>query len=206
MVVTATRMEAPADQVGASVTTFTAEDLARRATPLVADLLRTSPGAIVVRSGGVGTVTSLFVRGGDSSYNKVLLDGIPLNEPGGTFNFSNVTTDNLDRIEVVRGANSALFGSDAMASVVQLFTKRPDRSDERPHGVATIEGGTYGTLHGTAAISAATGRIDYSFGVSQFATDNRVANNAFTNTTLSAGVGVRLSDSATLRFIGRGEL
>ena len=79
---------------------------------------------MVIRTGGAGGVTSLFVRGGESNYNKVLLDGIPLNEPGGTFNFSNLTTDNLERIEIVRGAQSALFGSDAMASVVQLFTKR----------------------------------------------------------------------------------
>ena len=76
------------------------------------------------RAGGLGTVTSLFVRGGESNHNKVLLDGIPLNEPGGTFNFSNLTTEHLERVEIVRGAQSALFGSDAMASVVQLITKR----------------------------------------------------------------------------------
>ena len=98
---------------------------------LVADLLRSTPGAMVIRAGGPGTVTSLFVRGGESNYNKVLLDGMPLNEPGGTFNFSNLTTDDLERIEVVRGAQSALFGSDAMASVVQLFTKRPGGLDRR---------------------------------------------------------------------------
>ena len=79
---------------------------------------------MLIRTGGAGSVTSLFVRGGESNYNKVLLDGMPLNEPGGTFNFSNLTTENLERIEIVRGAQSALFGSDAMASVVQLFTKR----------------------------------------------------------------------------------
>ena len=92
-----------------------------------------------------GGVTSLFVRGGESSYNKVLLDGIPLNEPGGTFNFSNVTSEGLERIEIVRGAQSALFGSDAMSSVVQMFTKRGDRRNGRPHVSAALEGGTYGT-------------------------------------------------------------
>ncbi|HWF83337.1 MAG TPA: TonB-dependent receptor plug domain-containing protein, partial [Vicinamibacterales bacterium] len=126
VIVSATRTAAPADQVGASVTAFTAEDLDRRRTPIVADLLRSTPGVMVIQTGGVGAVTSLFVRGGESNYNKVLLDGIPLNEPGGTFNFSNLTTDNIERIEIVRGAQSALFGSDAMSSVVQLFTKRPD--------------------------------------------------------------------------------
>ena len=97
---------------------------------------------MVVRTGGPGGVTSLFVRGGESSYNKVLLDGIPLNEPGGTFNFSNVTSEGLERIEIVRGAQSALFGSDAMSSVVQMFTRRGDQRDGRPHVSASVEGGT----------------------------------------------------------------
>jgi len=206
VVVTATLTATPAGQVGASVTVFTAEDLERRQAPLVADLLRSSPGVMVTRSGGAGTVTSLFVRGGESNYNKVLLDGVPLNEPGGTFNFSNVTTDNLERLEIVRGAESALFGSDAMASVVQLFTRRPDRGDRRPHATASIEGGTYGTLRTNAAVSGAHDRFDYSVGAARYATDNRGPNNAFDNTTLSAHAGVTLSDTATLRFLGRGEL
>jgi vitamin B12 transporter len=206
VVVTATRTEAPAELVGASVTAFTADDLARRQTPLVADLLRGSPGVMVIRTGGIGAVTSLFVRGGESNYNKVLLDGIPLNEPGGTFNFSNLTTDNLERIEIVRGAQSALFGSDAMASVVQLITKRADRSGDRPHAAVSLDGGTYGTLHANASVSGAAGLFDYALGAARFTTDNRAPNSAFENTTLSANVGVALGDTATLRFIGRGEL
>src|SRR5262249_7717787 len=99
VVVTATRTAAPAGQVGASVTVFTADDLAARDVPLAADLIRSSPGVVLMRAGGgPGTVTSLFVRGGESNYNKVLLDGIPLNEPGGTFNFSNVSTEQLERL------------------------------------------------------------------------------------------------------------
>jgi vitamin B12 transporter len=206
VVVSATRTEAPAGRIGASVTAFTADDLERRRAPLVAELLRTTPGSMVVRAGGLGTVTSLFVRGGESNDNKVLLDGIPLNEPGGTFNFSNLTTDNLERVEIVRGAQSALFGSDAMASVVQLVTKRPDRSDDRPHASLSFEGGTYGTMDGHAAVTGASRRLDYGFGVSRIATDNREPNNVFNNTTLSASVGVALGGSATMRFIGRGEL
>ena len=205
VVVTATGTEAPAGLVGASVTAFTAEDLARRQTPLVADLLRASPSVMVVRAGGPGTVTSMFVRGGESNYNKVLLDGIPINEPGGVFNFSNVTTEHLERVEIVRGAHSALFGSDAMASVVQLFTKRPDRSDQKPHAALSIEGGTYSTLRTNASVSGAAQRIDYSLGAARLDTDNRVPNNAFDNTTLSANVGVAFGSAATLRFIGRSE-
>jgi len=204
VVVTATRTEAPAGQVGASVTVFTAEDLERRRVPLVADLLRGTPGAAVVRAGAPGGVTSLFVRGGESSYNKVLLDGIPLNEPGGTFNFSGLTTDNLDRLEIVRGAQSALFGSDAMASVVQLITKRA-APGARPGGSAWIEGGTYATARGGGQVAGTSGPFDYSFGASGLTTDNREPNSAFRNATISGAAGVVLGGSATLRFVGRTE-
>ncbi len=151
VVVSATRTETPADSAGVSVSAFTSADLERRDVPLVADLLRTTPGAMVVTTGSPGGVTSLFVRGGESSYNKVLLDGIPLNEPGGTFNFSNVTTDDLDRVEIVRGAQSALFGSDAMSSVVQLFTRQG--VSPRPSVSGFLEGGTYDTLRTGASVA-----------------------------------------------------
>lgn len=203
VVVSATRTEAPADQVGASVTTFTAEDLARRRTPLVADLLRSTPGAMIVKSGGDGSVTSLFVRGGESTYNKVLVDGVPINEPGGTFFFNNLTTENLDRIEIVRGAQSALFGSDAMASVVQLFTKRG--APGPPRAGATLEGGSYGTLRATGSVSGRGGPVDYAVGAARFSTDNRVPNSAFENNSVSASVGAAFGANATLRFVGRGE-
>jgi outer membrane cobalamin receptor len=206
VVVTPTRTEAPANQTGVSVTAFTAEDIQRRDVPLVADLLRSTPGVVVIRTGGPGAVTSLFVRGGESDYNKVLIDGIPVNEPGGVFNFSNLTTDNLDRIEIVRGAYSALFGSDAMSSVVQLFTRHPDDRDGRPHATVAFEGGTYDTIRGNAAVSGASGAVDYAAGVARFTTDNNVPNSRFENTTLSANVGLALSGTATIRFIGRAEL
>ena len=206
VVVTATRTEAPASQVGASVTTFTSDDLERRQQPLVSELLKSSPGAMVVRTGAPGGVTSLFIRGGESNYNKVLLDGIPLNEPGGTFNFSNVTTEGLERVEVVRGAQSALFGSDAMASVIQLVTKRADRRDGQVHVNGLFEAGSFGTTHENASVSGGSGKADYMFGAAGSTTDNQVPNNAYTNTTLFGNVGFALSDTATLRVIGRGEL
>src|SRR5581483_5459101 len=201
VVVSATRTETPAETAGLSVTVFTAADLDRRAAPLVSDLLQTTPGAMVVTTGSPGGVTSLFVRGGESNYNKVLLDGIPLNEPGGTFNFSNVTTDDLERVEIVRGAQSALFGSDAMSSVVQLFTKRGTTTKPAVNGF--VEGGTYGTVRAGASVGGTTGAVDYALGASRLDTDNREPNSAFGNTTATANVGVRLGDGATLRGIVR---
>ena len=205
VIVTATRTDAPTSQVGASATVFTAGDLERLQKPLLADLLVSTPGAMLIRNGGPGTVTSLFVRGGESDYNKILLDGVPLNEPGGTFYLNNLTTENLDRIEILRGAYSSLFGSDAMASVIQLFSKRPDRAATRPRVSAQLDGGTYGTLHTSAAVSGVHKAVDYSFGAARLDSDNRVPNSALENTTLSANVGVGLGGNAVLRFVGRGE-
>ena len=205
VLVSATRTDAPTSQLAASATVFTAADLERLQEPLLADLLVSTPGAMIIRSGGPGTVTSLFVRGGESNYNKVLLDGVPMNEPGGTFYLNNLTTENLDRVEIVRGAYSSLFGSDAMASVIQLFTRRPDRTTGRPRVSAQFDGGTYGTLHTSAAVTGGGGPLDYSFGAARFDSDNRVPNSALTNNTLSANVGVALGETASLRFIGRAE-
>jgi outer membrane cobalamin receptor len=202
VVVSATRGEAPASQIGSAVTVFDTDAIERRGTPLVGELLRSTPGVTVVRAGGLGNVTGVFVRGGESNYNKVLLDGIPLNEPGGTFDFSNVTTESLDRVEVLRGAHSALFGTDAMASVVQLVTKR----SQRPNLVASLEAGSYDTRRGAVSAGTARGRWDVSGHASRYETSNRVANNDFRNTTLSGNGGVRLTDSSTLRFVGRGEI
>lgn len=205
VIVSATRTEAPTSQVGASATIFNAEDLQRAQTPLLADLLASAPGAMLVRTGPPGAVTSLFVRGGESDYNKVLLDGVPLNEPGGTFFLSNLTTEDLERVEFVRGAYSSLFGSDAMGSVIQLFTKRASRASRRPAVSAQVDGGTYRTLHANSNVSGTAGGFDYSVGAARASSDNRVPNSRFENTTLSLNAGASVGSSATLRIIGRTE-
>jgi vitamin B12 transporter len=204
VVVTATRDEAPASQLAASVTVFDRQAIERRQTPLVADLLRQAPGVTVMHTGAHGTQTSLFVRGGESNYNKVLLDGIPLNEPGGVFYFNNVTAENLDRVELVRGSHSALFGSDAMASVVQMFTRRAVR--DGVEGGGSFEAGGYGTVRASAAAVGKRGAVDYSLNGARYVTDNREPNNTFENTTLSGSAGVALAPGASLRFVARSEL
>ena len=205
VVVTATRGETPASQLAASASVFPHEEITRRNTPPVADLLATSPGVTLSRSGGYGNVTSIFVRGGESNYNKVLLDGIPLNEPGGTFNFSNVTSENLDRVEIVRGAHSALFGSDAMTSVIQLFTRRA-AAGEAPQFAGDIEGGSYGTWRARASVRGTAGAFDYSLSGAHFATENREPNNEFDNNTATASLGYQLTPRASLRGVFRAEV
>jgi len=203
IVVSATRTDAPAGQVAFAVTVFDAEEIARKQEPPLADLLRGAPGTTVVRVGAPGSVTSLFVRAGESNYTKVLLDGIPLNEPGGAFNLSNVSTENLERVEFVRGANSTLYGSDAMTGVIQLLTRRGDRA--RPDVRVRLEGGNFSTARGSAGVSAKAGRLDYSVDVAGFSTDNEVPNNKFRNLTFSGSGGAALGHGATLRVVGRAE-
>ena len=203
VVVSATRTEVPTGQLASGVTVFDAGDIARRQSTLLADLLRDAPGTTVVRTGGLGNVTSLFVRAGESNYTKVLLDGIPLNEPGGAFNLSNVTTENLDRVEFVRGASSALFGSDAMTGVIQLFTRRGQTT--RPDARFLVEGGTFSTARASASVAGKAGRADYSAGVTELTTDNQEPNNEFRNTTLSGTGGIALGHGANLRAVGRME-
>ena len=205
VVVSATRGEAPTSQVGASTTVFDRTAIERRGVPLVSQLLRSTPGAIVVHTGGLGGVTSLFVRGGESDYNTVLIDGMPLNEPGGTFNFSNLTTTDLERIEIVRGAQSALFGTDAMSSVVQLFTRRAAAGDPPLRLSASVEGGSLATSRATTGVRGASGPLDYALTGSWFGTDNRSANHRFENATASWNVGVAVGDRTSIRATGRVE-
>jgi vitamin B12 transporter len=204
VVVSATRTEMPAGEVGNSVSVFDIGDLERRQFPLVADVLLGSPGVAVEGTGAPGGVTSVYVRGGESNYNKVLLDGIPLNEPGGTFNFNNVSSENLEHIEIVRGAQSALFGSDAMSSVIHLVTARA-RPGTPVQGSVTAEGGSFGTGRLTGTVRGAGERNDYSLGIAHYTTNNEVPNNEFRNTTVSGSGGAQLTTTAALRAVFRGE-
>jgi vitamin B12 transporter len=108
LVVTANRLPTPADAVTASVTVITGDQLRSGGLRFVQDALRDVPGANVVQAGSYGGVSSLFLRGGESDYVKVLIDGVPVNQAGGSFNWANLTTDNVDRIEVLRGPASVV--------------------------------------------------------------------------------------------------
>ena len=204
IVVTATRTAAASSQLGASTSVITRKQIVNRDTPLVSDLLQSLPGITVVRNGAPGGVTSVFVRGGDSDYNKVLLDGVPLNLAGGAFDFSTLTTSNLERVEVVRSAESALFGSDAMTSVIQLFTRRGSTETKRPHFSFSGEGGKNSTWQGRGSVTGGYGPFDYSLAGGRFSTDNQIPNDFFHVTTLSANLGLKVGKATTVRAIMMG--
>lgn len=154
IVVTATRVPMASDAVSSAVTVISGDALRARGIATVADALRLTPGAAVVASGSFGGQTSVFLRGGESDYVKVLIDGVPQNQPGGFYDFANLGTEDVERIEIVRGPVSVLYGSDAVAGVVQVFTRT---GFGRPGGRLALGGGSYGTEWSTGEVSGATG-------------------------------------------------
>ncbi len=186
LVVTATRIPTPPDAVVSSATVIRGEELRARGIHFVQDALREVPGATVVQVGSFGGVSSLFLRGGESDYVKVLVDGVPVNQPGGAYNFANLTTDNVDRIEVLRGPASVLYGSDAVSGVVQVFTRR---GQGRPALEGGAEAGTFGSISGHAGVLGGSKSLGYSADASRLSTDGTYPfNNDYGNTVLSGSV------------------
>ena len=183
VVVTATRLPTRADALPTSVTVISGAQLRAEGIRTVAEALRIVPGAAVVTTGPWGGQASLFLRGGESDYVKVLIDGVPQNAPGGSYDFANLTTDNVERIEVVRGPTSVLYGSDAMTGVVQIFTR-----DGRgaPRAAVAFGGGTYATNAVEVSASGGDDRAGYAIGLSRFASDGIYrSNNDYRNEVLS---------------------
>ncbi|MEO7457926.1 MAG: TonB-dependent receptor [Gemmatimonadaceae bacterium] len=168
VVVTATRSPVAIGSVPASVTLLDGARLRSEGITTVVDALRQVPGLAVVQGGSYGGQTSVFIRGGESKFAKVLVDGVPVNDAGGAFDFSTLSTDNVDRIEIVRGPASVLYGSDAMAGVIQLFTRQ---GSGRPRIDASGRGGQLGSYDGDVAIRGASGAFTYSAAAAQHATD-----------------------------------
>jgi vitamin B12 transporter len=189
VVVTATRIPTRVADLPVAVTVIGGEQLREQGIRNVADALRAVPGVSVVATNAYGSQTSLFLRGGESDYVKVLIDGVPQNLPGGAYDFANLTTDNVERIEVVRGPASVLYGSDAVTGVVQIFT-RGGRGAARA-GV-TVTGGTYGSSAVDATLSGGGERAGYALGMSRFSSDGLYPiNNRYRNAVLSARMHVR---------------
>ncbi len=205
IVVTATRTDTLMAQLGSSTTVIRGVDLEREGIGSIADALRRTAGLHVVQSGIPGQLTSLFLRGGESDYIKVLIDGIPVNEPGGSFNFANLSPSSIDRIEIVRGPQSALFGSDAMAGVIQIFTKRgtAEGLGGRPH--VAFEGGSFHTLRYEAGLDGKGESLDYSASFARLDTDNNVRNGSYNNETISGNLGYQFTPNARLRAVFRSD-
>jgi vitamin B12 transporter len=198
VVVTATAQPMTAETTPALVDVITKQEIDERQDIWLIDSLTSQPGASFGRLGPFGGITSYFLDGGNSDYTKVLVDGTPVNEPGGAIDFSNLTDDDVDKIEVVHGASSALYGSDAMDGVIQIFTHRG--ATPTPELVIEGEGGTFGTGRGSGQLSGLAGAFDYSVGSSYFGTSGQGPDDYFRDATQSGNFGWKFSDTDSLRL------
>jgi vitamin B12 transporter len=165
MVVSATRIATPQSQLGSSVTVITADDIATQQLRTVTDVLKLVPGLNVVQSGAVGGVTSVFMRGTNSNHTKVLIDGIDVSDPsnsGATFDFGQLLASDIERIEVLRGPQSGLYGSDAIGGVISITTK----AGKGPLSLSgSLEGGSFDTFNQTLAVGGSTDQLQYAANV-----------------------------------------
>lgn len=210
--VTPSRSETFAGQNASSVTVITGEQIRQRGQSTVLEVLRNVPGLDVVQAGGPGRQASVFMRGGNSEHTKVLLDGISLNDPSSpnrAFDFSTLTVDNIERIEVVRGPQSMVYGSDAIGGVINIITRRGE-------GPATIRangmGGSFGTHQERIAISGGNEKTYYSAAASYFDTDGISAvsrrfggleKDGFQNAAVSGRMGWNVTDALNIDYVFR---
>lgn len=203
--VTAAANEVLPSQVGASVMVLDRATIEALGKPDVLDVLRLVPGSSVVQIGARGGATGLFVRGGNSNFTKVLVDGIPANDIGGGVDLSEFTTTGVERIEVLREANSVITGTDALAGVVSVTSRRG--TTPVPQASLSIDGGNLSTSRESASVGVVVGRGDYFSELSRLDTDNDLPNNAYRNTTYAGRFGLALGHntevSATMRWVDR---
>lgn len=208
--VTTTRTPSPLEDVPSSITVITEKKIKEKQYTQVLNLLREEVGLEVVQSGPLGTSTSVFLRGAGSSSTLVLVDGVQVNSNTlGSFNFADLTVDNIEKIEILRGPQSTLWGSDAVGGVINIITKR---GKGKPTHSLSFEGGSFGTFKETLNSSGNLDFMDYSLSVSRTDSDGFSAANenrgnteddGYENTSVSTRVGRNFLDDGRVDFIGR---
>ncbi len=220
MVVTATKtLNSISDTGGSSVTVITSEEIRNSGKQSVEEVIKGTAGIDVASNGGTGTLASVFLRGADAKNTLVLIDGVPANDPSDANrapNFANLTVDNIDRIEIVRGTVSFLYGSNASAGVINIITRK---GSSTPESFAGVEGGAYGTYKAYAGTNGQRGLLNYSVGLSRLKTEGFSAvdqNNkwinptgklfekdGYENTTLSGNFVLQLNEHTSFETVIR---
>jgi vitamin B12 transporter len=200
VVVTATRTETPLQQVTASATVITAKEIEEQQAETVFDALRSVPGLDVVQSGSRGNATAVFVRGAESDHVLVLIDGVEVNSTTlGAFNFAHLTTENIERIEILRGAGGTLYGSQAIGGVINIITKRGRGPLEAG---LSLEGGNGKTHRQAAILRGAAGKFGYSLSAARMQSEGfRKFNDDYRNLAASARLDFQVTDDASLKGI-----
>jgi vitamin B12 transporter len=216
VVVSATGTPTPAREVASSVTVITADQIQREQRRTLPQALAAVPGLNIVQIGGPGGQTSVFMRGTNSNHVKVLIDGIDANDPSTpnrSFDFGSMLTNDIERIEVLRGPQSGLYGADALGGVISITTKR---GEGPPKLTASAEAGSYGTFNQAFGLSGGDDRFNYAFSIAHLKSDStpvtppnlvppgrRINPNSYDNWNYSARLGFKLTDTLSLNWVGR---
>ncbi|HPD14103.1 MAG TPA: TonB-dependent receptor [Planctomycetota bacterium] len=212
VMVTATRLETPAKQVGSSITVITRKEIEQKKQATVLELLRTVPGVDVVQAGPAGGQSSVFLRGAKSEHTLVLLDGVELNDPitpGRSFDWAHLTADNVERIEVLRGPQSTLYGSDAIGGVINIITRK---GQGPPRVTLGAEAGSRRTFRETLSVMGSTPVFNYALSTAHFETggisaaerrDGNREKDGYRNSTCSARLGFSPAENFDVDLIVR---
>jgi vitamin B12 transporter len=200
VVVTATRTDTPLQEVTTSISVITSKDIEAQHAETVLEALRNLPSVDVVQSGSRGNSTSVFIRGSDSDHVLVLIDGVEVNSTTlGSFDFAHLTTDNIDRIEVLRGGGGTLYGSQAIGGVINIITQKGQGPAEL---TASAEGGNGSTHREALSLRGGVGKFGYSLSMSRLASDGfHRFNDDYRNLTSSGRLDYKLTDDTTLKGI-----
>lgn len=205
VVVTGTSLPGALTQNTASVTVITREEIEARKATSVSELLQTVPGVYADKPGSRGGVSSVYIRGGDPNFTLVLIDGVKVNDPtnsrGGSFDFSSLSTDNIERIEIVRDPVSSLYGSDALSGVINIITKK---GSGKPTFTPEFSAGRFGQYMARAGLSGAQGIFNYSLSGSYLDEGDPVPGSEFKSPSFTSRQGLSLTDdieiSSTFRY------
>jgi vitamin B12 transporter len=216
LVISATRTPTPAEEIGSSVTVVTGEEIEQKQQRTLPDVLREVPGLNVVQTGGPGGTSSVFMRGTNANQTKVLIDGIDVSDPSqldGSFDFAHLLTSDIERVEVLRGPQSGLYGSDAIGGVINIITKT-GRGPAQFRG--SIEGGSFGTFNQFGSASGSVSRFSYAFNAAHLHVDNTPVtplnllppgrqrnDDRYDNKTFSTKLGAELTDNLDVGVVAR---
>ncbi|MFZ5908089.1 MAG: TonB-dependent receptor plug domain-containing protein [Nitrospirota bacterium] len=207
IIVTATRLSEFVGESTSDVTVITGEDIEKMNVRFLPEVLRTVSELNVVQNGTTGTVATVLLRGGDSTHTLILLDGIRVNSTTtGSFDFSGISADDIERIEIVKGPQSTLYGSEAMAGVINILTKK---GRGKVRGELSLEAGSFGNYSPSATISGGQDRVHYRLTASHFSTDGISSartgqeRDGYRNSVVSGKFGIALSDAVELEMTGR---
>jgi vitamin B12 transporter len=209
IIVTATKTEAYQGRIGSSNTVISGGEIEQTGEKTVVEVLRDVPGIAVSQSGSFGGLTNIYLRGAKPGHTLVMIDGIEVNDPMSadrSFNFAHLTTDNIERIEVVRGPQSTLYGSDAMAGVINIISKK---GKGKPKWEISSEGGTHNTFREGANLSGGKKRVNYAISASRLDSEgiskarDGSEKDGYKNTAISSKIGYRILDDSELSLVAR---